>query len=124
MERRCKYIANTEAEIMSGGSVFIEGVAGTGKTTFAQGIIERTRSLGKKCLAISATHVASSKIDGNTEDSFVRRRMLAGRPGLDILWCDEVGQFDVGLWTQLSTVDSVYCDFCLFSSSIQFPWCL
>ena len=97
-----KYIASAGEEIMKGGSVFIEGVAGTGKTTLAQGIIERMRSLGKKCLAISKTHVASSKIDGNTADSFVRRRILAGRPGIDILWCDEVGQFDVGLWTQLS----------------------
>ena len=69
---------------MNGGSVFIEGVAGTGKTTLAQGIIERMRSLGKKCLAISKTHVASSKIDGNTADSFVRRRILAGRPGIAI----------------------------------------
>ena len=55
-------ITNAEAQIMEGGSLFIEGVAGTGKSTLAQGIIERMRSLGKKCLAISKTHVASSKI--------------------------------------------------------------
>ena len=41
-------ITNVDAEIMQGGSVFLEGVAGTGKSTLAQGIIERMRSLGKK----------------------------------------------------------------------------
>ena len=80
--------------------MFIEGVAGTGKTTLVNNIISRMRSLKCKCAAISKTHVAISKIDGSTADSFVRRRILAGNPDCDILWCDEVGQFDVGLWTQ------------------------
>ena len=77
-------------------------MVGTGKKALVQNIIARQRSLGKKCLAISKTHVASSKIDGSTTDSFVRRCILAGKPDCDILWCDEVGQFDVGLWTQLA----------------------
>ena len=77
-------------------------MAGTGKSTLAQGIIERMRSLGKKCLAISKTHVASSKIDGSTADSFVRRCILAGSPNVDILWIDECGQIDAALWAQLS----------------------
>ena len=64
--KQWEYIADAEEEIMDGGSVSIEGVAGTGKTTLAQGIIERMRSLGNKCMAISKTRVASAKIDGNT----------------------------------------------------------
>ena len=48
--RKWKYITSAEEEILGGGSVFIEGVAGAGKTTLAQGIIERQRSLGKKCI--------------------------------------------------------------------------
>ena len=57
VEMRWLDIDNVEREIMDGGSVFIQGVAGTGKTTLAQGIMERMRSLGKKCPAISKTHV-------------------------------------------------------------------
>ena len=81
------------------------------------------RSLGKRCIAISKTHVASSKIEGNTADSFVRRRILAGKPGIDILWCDEVSQFDVGLWAQLSKLQFLTkkIQFILSGDVYQFP---
>ena len=37
-----------EAHVLNGGSILIEGIAGTGKSYFARGMVERLRSLGKK----------------------------------------------------------------------------
>ena len=86
---------------LKGGSILIEGVAGTGKSHLARVIVERLRSLGKKVVCISKTHVASSRINGITADLYVRRSILAGTPSLDVLFVDEIGQLDISLWSQL-----------------------
>ena len=57
-----------EAHALNGGSLLIEGIAGTGKSTFARGIVERLKSMEKKVATISKNHVASSRIDGSTAD--------------------------------------------------------
>ena len=79
----------------------IEGIAGTGKSTYARGIVERLKSMGKKVAIISKTHVASSRIDGSTADVWVRRFILGGSPNVDCLWVDECGQLEITLWAQL-----------------------
>ena len=52
-------------------------------------------------MALSKTHVASARIEGVTADIWVRRHILAGTPAVDVVWIDEIGQVDVGLWAQL-----------------------
>ena len=49
-ERRWKDLGEQEAEerVMEGESLLVLGIAGTGKTTFVQGIVERLRKGGKK----------------------------------------------------------------------------
>ena len=42
-----------ETHVLEGGSLLIEGIAGTGKGTFAKGIVERLVRLGKKVAVIS-----------------------------------------------------------------------
>ena len=86
---------------LKGGSILIEGIAGTGKSHLAKTIVERLQSLGKKVVRIRKTHVASSRIDGITADLCVRRSTLAGTPSLDVLFVDEIGQLDISLWSQL-----------------------
>ena len=87
---------------MNGGSLLIQGWAGVGKSYYAQGLVERLRSLKKKVTVISKTHVASSRIQGCTADSFVRRKILAGTVNIDCLWVDEISQLDIGLWAQIA----------------------
>ena len=74
------------------------GIAGTGKSTFARGIVERLKSMGKKVATISKTHVASSRIGGSTADVWVRRFIQGGSPKVDCLWIDKPGQLEITLW--------------------------
>ena len=99
--RDFKIRAEAEAHVLEGGSLLIEGIAGTGKSTFARGVVERLKSMGKKVAIISKTHVASSRIDGSTADVWVRRFILGGSPNIDCLWIDECGQLEITLWAQI-----------------------
>ncbi len=47
-----------EGRALDGESLVVHGVAGTGKTTFLQGVVERPRARGKKVDIVSKTHVA------------------------------------------------------------------
>ncbi|MCP3864183.1 MAG: AAA family ATPase, partial [Aestuariibacter sp.] len=85
-------------------SLFVCGIAGTGKTHYMQGIVERLQRQGVAVEAVSKTHVASKRAsdDGKTLDHWVRRHLMHGSPKCDVLWIDEVFQTDAGLLAQLS----------------------
>ena len=82
-------------------SLFVQGIAGTGKTTYCRGIVERLQAAGEKVDIISKTHVASRRAGGVTADHWVRRYVINGSPKCTVLWIDEISQLDVGLLLQI-----------------------
>ncbi len=115
-------LAPDEAErrVLEGESLLCVGIAGTGKTTYLQGVVERLRSSGKKVDIVSKTHVASNRAGGVTADHWVRRHVLNGTPSCDCLWVDEISQLDVGLWLQLSKLSFTGMQFLLSGDFNQF----
>ena len=101
-----------ERRVLEGRSLLVQGIAGTGKTTFCQGIVERLTSAGERVDIISKTHVASRRAGGVTADHWVRRHVINGCPKCSVLWIDEISQIDVGLLLQICKLT--------FSSSIRF----
>jgi hypothetical protein len=76
-----------EERVLRGESLLLLlGIAGTGKTFRAQGIVERLRRSGKTVDAISKTHTASRRAGGATADQWVRRHVLHGSAACDVLW--------------------------------------
>ena len=104
LSRNWRTLSADEAEgrALDGESLVVHGVAGTGKTTFLQGVVERLRASGKMVDVVSKTHVASNRAGGVTADHWVRRYVINGSPSCDCIWIDEISQLDVGLWLQLS----------------------
>jgi hypothetical protein len=88
--------------VLSGESLLVEGIAGTGKTFFVQQLISSLRALGKSVAIMSKTHTASSRAGGCTADHWVRRHILNGAATADVLWVDECYQLETNLWSQLN----------------------
>ncbi len=88
--------------VLAGESLLIEGIAGTGKSYFAQQLVQSLRAQGKSVAIISKTHTASSRIGGCTADHWVRRHILNGAATVDVLWVDECYQLETNLWSQLN----------------------
>jgi hypothetical protein len=86
-----------EEAVLRGESLLVLGIAGTGKTTYVQGIAERLRCAGKRVGVISKNHTASRRAGGVTADHWVRRHVLHGSASCDYVWVDEVSQVDIGL---------------------------
>jgi hypothetical protein len=94
--------AAAEERVLRGESLLVLGIAGTGKTHYVQGIVERLRRSGKRVDIVSKTHTASRRACGVTAKHWVRRHVLHGSATCDYLWLDEVSQTDVGLLNQLA----------------------
>jgi hypothetical protein len=116
-------LGETEAEerVLRGESLLVLGIAGTGKTTYVQGIVERLRCAGKRVDVISKTHTASRRAGGATADHWVRRHVLHGTASCDYLWVDEVSQVDVGLLNQIAKLFWAGVKFLLSGDFHQFP---
>ena len=102
-------------------SLLVLGVAGTGKTTFLRGVVERLRALGLSVAIISKTHCASSRAGGCTADYFVRRHILHGACTADVIWVDEISQIDAGIWAQLNKLTYTGVRWLLSGDFAQFP---
>ncbi len=63
---------------LRGGSLMCVGVAGPGKTSYLQGVVERLRASGRRVALVSQTHVASHRAGGATADPWVRRNVYNG----------------------------------------------
>jgi hypothetical protein len=107
-----------ERRVMEKGSLFVQGIAGTGKTTFCQGIVERLQAAGERVDIISKTHVASKRAGGVTADHWVRRHVINGSPKCTVLWIDEISQIDAGLLLQICKL--TFCENIRFILSSDF----
>jgi hypothetical protein len=105
--------------VLAGESLLIEGIAGTGKSYFAQQLIAALRAQGKTIAIMSKTHTASSRIGGCTADHWVRRHILNGAATVDVLWVDEAFQLETNLWSQLNRLSGR--QFILSGDPNQFP---
>jgi hypothetical protein len=110
-----------EEAVLRGESLLLLGIAGTGKTHRAQGIVERLRCAGKRVDIISKTHTASRRAGGATADHWVRRHILHGSASCDYLWIDEVSQVDLGLLNQIAKLHWAGVKFLLSGDFHQFP---
>jgi hypothetical protein len=109
-----------EERVLRGESLLLLGIAGTGKTYRAQGIVERLRCAGKRVDVISKTHTASRQANGVTADHWVRRHILHGSASCDYLWIDEVSQVDIGLLNQIAKLHWAGVKFLLSGDFHQF----
>ena len=109
-----------EERVMRGESLLVLGIAGTGKTTYVQGIVERLRKDGKSVAVISKTHAASKRAGGTTADHWVRRHVLHGTATCDVLWIDEISQLDIGLLNQIAKLSFTGIRFLLSGDFHQF----
>jgi hypothetical protein len=113
-----------ESAVLRGESLLLLGIAGTGKTFRAQGIVERLRCAGKRVAIISKAHTASRRAGGVTADHWVRRHILHGSASCDVLWVDEVSQVDIGLLNQIAKLHWAGVQFVLSGEFHQFgPVC-
>jgi hypothetical protein len=93
--------------VLHGESLFVQGVAGTGKSHFVKECVEELVALGKTVDIIAKTHTASSRVGGVTADHYVRRHILHGGMRANVVFIDEVSQIETALWAQLNKVQGV-----------------
>ena len=113
--------SQAEEVVLNGESLLVQGIAGTGKTTFLRGIVERLRSLGKRVDVISKTHVASSRAGGCTADHYVLRHVKHGICTAYYIWIDEYTQIDCNVWVQLNKLTFTGVRWLLSGDPHHFP---
>ena len=106
--------------MVNGEALFAQGLAGTGKSTYAKDLVSRLRAQGLKVECMTKTHVAAQRIQGVTCDHWVRRHVLNGRTDAQVLWVDEVGQVDVAVLAQLNKLTRTDTRFLLTGDFHQF----
>ena len=88
--------------VLEGGSLYVEGIAGSGKSHFVASLAKALADSGRSLARVSKTHCASARIGGVTADHWVRRHVLNGAVSAQVLWIDEVFQTECSLMTQLA----------------------
>jgi hypothetical protein len=89
--------------ILEGGSCFVQGIAGTGKSHFIrEEILPELRSRGLSVTIVAKTHVAAKVAGGGTIDHFAWRHIREGGTNVDVVWVDEVSLLDIDLLTELN----------------------
>jgi hypothetical protein len=106
-----------EERVLRGESLLVLGIAGTDKTHYVQGIVERLRHMGKKVDVMSKTHTASQRAGGVTADHWVRRHILNGTAICDYLWIDEVSQWTLACSIRSLSSASRPCTSCSLGTS-------
>ena len=92
------------AHILGGGSLWVSGQAGTGKSHFLLSAHRDLQKSGKKVARTAKTHAASARIDGHTLDSWTRRSVMKGYVNTNVLWVDEYSLVDASQWCHLCTL--------------------
>ncbi len=106
--------------MLEGGSLFVSGIAGTGKSFFCNSIVARLRHRSVKVDCVAKTHTASSRIGGCTLDHWVNRHLLNGSPTCQVLYVDEISQIDIGLLALLARLTYTGMRFLLAGDFIQY----
>jgi hypothetical protein len=69
--------------VMAGGSLFVQGIAGTGKShLIRETLIPALRAQGKKVIALAKTHAAAAVAEGDTVDHFSWKHVREGGASL------------------------------------------
>ena len=100
---------DARAHVMGGGSLLLEGAAGSGKSFFARGCLEELRK-SKPCVLLSKTHVAAQNMSapelvGQTCDGWTRRHVIHGG-GFNggCVWLDEYTTLDAQQFCYLNVL--------------------
>ena len=96
-------------EVLEGGSLYICGIAGTGKTHLAKQLVVQLRALGKRVDIIAKCHTAAVRAGGVTADYYVRRMIQHGTCTADVILVEEISQIECALWAQLNKVNREKC---------------
>jgi hypothetical protein len=92
--------------VTHGGSLFVRGIAGTGKShLIRETLIPALEAQGKKVISLAKTHAAAAITEGDTVDHFSWKHVKEGGTSVDVIWVDEVSMLDVDLLCDLSHVD-------------------
>lgn len=92
-------------QVTAGRSIFVRGIAGTGKShLIRETLIPALRAQGKRVIALAKTHAAAAVADGDTADHFAWKHVREGGTGVDVIWVDEVSMLDIELLCDLSHV--------------------
>ena len=85
--------------VKSGGSMIVEGVAGTGKTVVLRAVQSALERAGVKCQAVCLTHTGSRNIgpEACTAHSFVMKHVLYGTFGGTVVLVDEISFMSLDL---------------------------
>ena len=89
--------------VKDGSSIFIEGLAGTGKShLIREELIPSLEAQGKRVVVIAKTHNAAAVAGGDTCDHFAWRNIREGGTSADVIWVDEISMLDVDLLCDLN----------------------
>lgn len=93
------------ARVVAGESVYIRGIAGTGKShLIRQTIIPALRAQGKRVCALAKTHAAAAVAEGDTADHFAWKNVREGGTSVDVIWVDEISMLDLELLCDLNHI--------------------
>ena len=106
--------------IRKGEGLFIEGIAGVGKSHLARELIQILRE--KHTVAVIAkTHTASLNLGGQTLNHFIFKSILHGSCKYDWVVVDEVSMISLSEWVQLQKLCFLGVRWLLLGDFNQFP---
>jgi hypothetical protein len=89
--------------VLQGGSIFVRGIAGTGKShLIRETLIPALEKQGKTVAIIAKTHNAAMVAGGDTADHWAWKHVREGGTRIDVVWCDEVSMLNAQLLRDLN----------------------
>ena len=106
---------------LSGHGLFVEGIAGTGKTHFMKQMVQELREAGKTVVVVAKTHSAVQNAEGScTADHFCYRYVKHGSFCANVLVVEELSQIDISIWAELGRLQFVGKQFICLGDFNQF----
>ena len=107
--------------VAKGQGLYIQGIAGTGKSWLARQLVDFLRGIGQDVMCIAKTHTAAINIGGCTANHFCFKHILHGGCKAQWIVLDEVSQLELGLWIQLQKLCYTGTKFIVLGDFNQFP---